>query len=304
MPSRNSSELPRKINSSNIEQGYLYYENYGFAFGLCENEELFLESSKIISLDKILNYDIRLNISIMSALKTLIPSLKFGGDELFFQTIIFVDMPENKYFPITLYYGSSGLTVGGWKDYGKFSEQLSRKINHSIFNLTNDDLQVLIIKLDKSLKEVPLSDFEGQFTHDFGTTVIGYKNGNLIYEEIEPKNVFNKDSEMELDLALAQFLTDLYSEKELNKLRIASKEDRLLIEKKTIEKNLDLIMEWIRKLNSSLAYKVIADEILFHKIKIKKKFIDEILQNTKPKNFPEKDRKKINNFRNFLRSTL
>ncbi|MFX1313884.1 MAG: hypothetical protein ACFFHD_14940, partial [Promethearchaeota archaeon] len=51
----------------------------------------------------------------VGALKTLVPSLEFGGDELLSEVGLIVNTPQGKLFTAMLYWGKSGLTIGVWQ---------------------------------------------------------------------------------------------------------------------------------------------------------------------------------------------
>ncbi len=58
---------------------------------------------KIKSFDEINNYDGIYDLYFAGSLKTLIPTLEFGGYEQFYRVWMFVKTPDGKMFPATFY---------------------------------------------------------------------------------------------------------------------------------------------------------------------------------------------------------
>jgi len=157
-------------------------ENYRFYDSLCydDEEDLFFAGS----------------------LKTLLPTLKFGGDEVLFKAWMLVKTPDNKIFPATFYYGPSGTSLGGWRSwkYGKvFSEGFTSVINSSPFDFSKVELDALVEALELALGQVPTTDFYGIYQCDDGFFMMGLKNRNPFivnlgysYEDDAIKNVLDR----------------------------------------------------------------------------------------------------------------
>lgn len=168
-----------------------------FSFGVFKNiyEKFTRDQDKLISIERLLNYDSKLDLFFGGALKSLIPDLEFGGNELLFSAWILVKTPKNQIFPITFYYGQSGTSIGGWSlDHHPHTEEealsqgLKSHVNSSPFNLSHKELEEFIEALECSLSKVPISDFEGIFIHDLGKVLMGIKSGKPFTENLKTTN--------------------------------------------------------------------------------------------------------------------
>ncbi len=122
---------------------------------------------------------IKHDLLLAGSLKTLIPDMEFGGDEMLFLALLFVMTPENQFFPAIFYYGASGTSLGGWhsEDYEVFPIEFRKLINFSPFDLDKDGLTGLIEAQIFALQKVPVSDFCGIYSHDLGHTLMGVYDG-------------------------------------------------------------------------------------------------------------------------------
>jgi len=130
-----------------------------------------------------------------ASLKTLLPTIKFGGDESLFHVWMFVKTPEGYMFPATFYYGPSGTSIGGWLLYKAekvFPPEFFSLINFSPFDLSHDELDAFVEAIELSLKMVPMTDYYGVSRGDHGYTIMGVKNGKpyltdlgWVYDEIK-----------------------------------------------------------------------------------------------------------------------
>ncbi len=140
----------------------------------------FSEHNEISNIDDLLLYDEKYDCLYGGSLKTLLPTLEFGGDENLFDVWMFIKTPEEKKFPATFYFGPSGTSFGGWKfhKYQKvFSNDFSQIINCCPFDFSEDELEGLIEALECTLKKVPVADFYGVYHHDLGNALMGVKSG-------------------------------------------------------------------------------------------------------------------------------
>lgn len=140
----------------------------------------FSEHDKIHDLDDLLLYNEKYDCLYGGALRTLLPTLEFGGDEDLFNVWMFVRTPDGKQFPATFYFGPSGTSVGGWesKEYVKiFPKDFTQIINYSPFDFSKDEREGLIEALECALKKVPVSDYYGVYHHDLGNALMGVKAG-------------------------------------------------------------------------------------------------------------------------------
>ena len=146
-------------------------------------------SGKIKNLDELLRYNRENDLILLGSLKTLVPELEFGGDEIFFNVWLFIITPDNEKFPATFYYGPSGMALGGWesKDYQNksiFPLEFRVNINSSIFDIKGDKKEDLIEAFESALKKVPISDFFGIYKHDLGYALMMVKTGTPFMIEL------------------------------------------------------------------------------------------------------------------------
>jgi len=142
---------------------------------------------KIKSLSDLNLEDTKLDYLFGGSLKTLLPSLKFGGYETLFNVWMFVKTPEAYIFPASFYYGQSGTSLGGWRiDRAKkvFPPEFFSLINFSPFDFTSDELDAFVEALELSLKMVPIADYYGIFEGDHGYTLMGAKDNKPLFMEL------------------------------------------------------------------------------------------------------------------------
>jgi hypothetical protein len=186
-----------------IEKGAVGYNRYGFVFQDYANDSDFVKfgGSKFCTFNfhrkdgmkwdtesmlKIAKYDIYL----AGCLKTLVPTLKFGGDELLFDSWVFIKTPEGRKFPGSFYYRQSGTAMGGWgvnedESYKKeFPAKFNKLINFNPFDFTKQELSNLVEAIEGALKKVPVSDYYGLYKHDLGQAIMGVKLGRPIIREL------------------------------------------------------------------------------------------------------------------------
>jgi len=145
--------------------------------------EQILQSERIKSLDDFGPKNDKGDYLFAGSLKTLLPTLEFGGYESLFDVWMFVKTPECKQFPATFYYGPSGTSLGGWMSYKDskgdyyFSGEFASIINFSPFDFSKVGRESLIEALECALRKVPASDFYGVYQHDGGNALMGVKSG-------------------------------------------------------------------------------------------------------------------------------
>ena len=198
----------------NIEKGAVGFAGYGFVFrdpfrsrvpfitvqgsskfcsvGLLLKRNLFqqnFDKNNIKEIYKYIEEENHYDLLLAGSLKTLIPTLKFGGDERLYFSWVFVRTPEGKQFPATYYYAQSGASMGGWKSYknssGKaiFPKEFESIINFSPFEFGEEGLKdleglkALVQALEHALSKVHLSNFHGVYKHEFGQTLMGVRDG-------------------------------------------------------------------------------------------------------------------------------
>ncbi len=181
----------------NLEKGAIGYQGYGFFFdesisiygssrvyGLGTSRFLIndWEMNKITEPEDLSLYgDITYDLNLIGALKTLVPDLYFDTDELLFDICMFVKTPEGKQFPATLYYGPSGLAIGGWRSY---EEEANNQffpyrsfINFCPFDFSQNNFEGLAEALEIAVNKVPISDFYAVHLRDIDYCLMGFKNG-------------------------------------------------------------------------------------------------------------------------------
>lgn len=124
-------------------------------------------------------YDDKEDLLYAGSLKTLLPTLQFGGDELLFKVWVLIKTPSDKIFPAKFYYGPSGTSLAGWRSwrYNKvFQSDFRSIINFSPFDFSKEELEALIDAFECSLRQVPVTDFYGIYHHDEGQFLMGLKN--------------------------------------------------------------------------------------------------------------------------------
>ncbi|TFG22474.1 MAG: hypothetical protein EU529_10315 [Promethearchaeota archaeon] len=162
--------------------------------------------------DNYLEYDKVYDMLLVGSVKTLVPTLEFGGHEQLFDVWMFVKTPEGRMFPATLYYGASGMSIGGWcslKSIQKFYKEVNKEftgpsdwdkdnmdetyfpkdlmdvINSSPFEFTHEEQNLFLDALEFALKKVPVSDFWGVYHHDEGSTHMGVSFGEPYMERLD-----------------------------------------------------------------------------------------------------------------------
>lgn len=200
-----------------IEEGAVGYQGFGFVFkDIDDIKEIvnFSGSSKICSLGKtkeilkdferkinvvenISEYSYLNDVMFIGSIKTLVPELKVGiryGD--LFNSWVFVKTPENRQFAVKVYYGRSGLTVGGWDPLWTYNftknekflsilpASLKSEINYSPHDLNKEEVEAFSEALELAIRKVPTSDFQGVYMHDFGNSLMGIKKGEPFVVEL------------------------------------------------------------------------------------------------------------------------
>jgi len=174
--------------------------------------EQILQLERIKSLDDFGPKDDKDDCLFAGALKTLIPTLEFGGYETLFDVWMFVKTPDGKQFPATFYYGPSGTSLGGWhsEDYKDvFPKSLAQIINFSPFDLPKNERESFIEAFELALRKIPVSDFYGVYEHDGGNALMGVRSG--VPFSIELPYEYN-NSDIEFYLEEVDFYKEKFSE--------------------------------------------------------------------------------------------
>jgi hypothetical protein len=150
------------------------------------------------------NFNEENDLLLVGSLKTLVPTLQFGGFNMF-KIWMFVKTPEDHMFPATFYWGSSGVSIGGWASYGItpfakkiiFPEDFLEIVNFTPFKFTDNERELFLDAFEFALKKVPVSDFWGLFNRDIGNSYMGVRRGEP-FNNLMPH--FERDPEAEREI--------------------------------------------------------------------------------------------------------
>ncbi|MBD3214094.1 MAG: hypothetical protein GF311_15905 [Candidatus Lokiarchaeota archaeon] len=172
------------------EEGAVGWMGYAFIF---KKTEFFFEPKERVTGSgafHITYRNIEHIIETAAKLKTLIPDIELGGDEILFDVSLFVKAPNNKKFLATFYFRKFSLGIGTlvpvgekdpnvniWSDspeknYPK--NHIWQYLNSSAFSLTEDEQNQFCRALELALAKVPKTKFKCYLSHDFGTSVIEF----------------------------------------------------------------------------------------------------------------------------------
>lgn len=232
-----------------------------------------------------MRYNPKLDLYLGGALKYLIPELKFGGYEHLFGVWILVKTPKNQIFPVTLYYEQSGTSIGGWAPnyyiFTKekvFSQQFEAILNFSPFKFSIIELEEFIEALECSLKKVPISDFEGVYTHDLGKNLMGIRSGKPFIETIgsdHPEckkkvdtwsySILGNDLAMDFFFNYIKILSDYLTSEEKEQY---PKETPDYLQKILIERSYEHLIDDAHRQKSRLAFIVLGDFVMSYGAKM------------------------------------
>lgn len=135
---------------------------------------------------------------IIGSIKTLVPNLTFGDPALqdsLFDIWMFVKTADGKMFPARLYYGQTYLAIGEWgfkrTRNSKLAIEFENLVNYEPRNLSIEEKRALVEAIELALMKVPVSDFLGIHSHDFGYTLMGIHEGKLL--QLYAKNISDLD---------------------------------------------------------------------------------------------------------------
>jgi len=185
----------------NIGQGAIGTDGYGFVFRDKDYMEKYVEvyhSSKFQSLGSMREFmemfkkdmksafksiddiDALQDVYLIGSIKTLVPTMNFGGPDVLFSVWVFIITPEGYRFPASLYYGPSRLAFGGWSeekrffdDQREFPKEFTSIINCNPFALSELELEELSEALELSLRKVPTTPFFGMHRPEYDYMLIG-----------------------------------------------------------------------------------------------------------------------------------
>ena len=202
-----------------IEKGAVGFAGYSFVFFSHNHEEIKtyfpslgskvcgigalrggyekLESSvlgyeKIHTLEDLLNYDTKYDLLLAGSLKTLVPSLRFGGYETFYRVALFGKTPDKKLVPAMFYWGVTCTSLGSWRleDLNELNNKLGNMLPSGIiitspFDFLKEEEEGFIEALTCALDKVPVSDFQGIFDDREGISKMGVQSGNPFITQID-----------------------------------------------------------------------------------------------------------------------
>ena len=143
-------------------------------------EKLYGDDYKLKSFDDFSLFRDKEDFYLFGSLKTLLPTLKFGGEQIFFQVWMLIMTPDSRIFPAKFYYGPSGTSLGAWRShqYEKaFPKGVLSFFNYSPFDFSKSELCRLVDTFEFALGRVPVSDFHGIFQKDDVFVSMGLRDG-------------------------------------------------------------------------------------------------------------------------------
>lgn len=224
----------------NIKEGIVGSNGYGFVFkdlnsnityiintnshkyceagSMREVVKIWKKVKNIRELKDLSHRDELYDLILAGSLKTLVPTLQFGGFSMF-SVWGFVKTPKDRMFPFTFYFAQSGVSIGGWASYGitpfakeiVFPENFLEIINFTPFNFTDDEKGCFLDALEFALKKTPVSDFWGVFNRDIGNSYMGIKRGkpfNKLMQHFDR----DKKAEKEIEPLLRREFVDRHDE--------------------------------------------------------------------------------------------
>ncbi len=273
----------------NIADGVIGYDGYGFLFRGFDFEVNIIRSSGFSHIHT--SYEDQ-NVALYhaGALKTLVPSLTFGGDEVLFDVWVLVKTPKGEILPLSFYFGASGLTLGASKlSLIKDSEDLPVEYRNAVncdpFELGLRDRELLTTALGRALSKVPTTDFEGVFRHDGGSTLMSLIKGVPSMEELndyELEHFYKRPNETwTYDITGCSDYRGYYNDLVDIIFDNSSSETRSENFSKVVNICIDKLMVWVRHSKSRLAYQILGKSLMFWAADVSDELKKEILENTK-----------------------
>ena len=188
----------------NFKKGAVGADGYGFVFtslkdasfigeSIQETSQLcclrdfqeFVRKAESLGSNILLNLDEEKleDIEISGTVKTLVPSVEYGGYELLFEVALIVRAPREIFFPLIFYYGASGLALGSYNSEKELS-LIGKIFNFNPFHYNELERKSLVKALCRALQKVSSSNFYGVYQHDFGNSLMAMKNGRRFTMEL------------------------------------------------------------------------------------------------------------------------
>ncbi|MFX1479949.1 MAG: hypothetical protein ACFFCI_17665 [Promethearchaeota archaeon] len=199
----------KNLSSSNPIVTEIYSHKYCEAGSMRNISKLWEKVKNFEELKEYTDFDEEKDLLLAGSLKTLVPTLQFGGFSMF-RVWMFVKTPEDYKFPATFYWGASGVSVGGWALYDItpfakeviFPEDFLEIVNFTPFKFTEEERGMFLDALEFALKKVPVSDFWGVFNRDIGNSYMGIKRGEPFHKLMEHFDIDSEEATREVESLL------------------------------------------------------------------------------------------------------
>ncbi|MFX0022368.1 MAG: hypothetical protein ACFE9S_08570 [Candidatus Hermodarchaeota archaeon] len=239
--------------------------------------------------------DIRPDLLLIGAIKTLVPNIHMPIDDLLFIVLMFVKTSDDKVFPATLYYGKTRLAIGGWnfdlvESFGIEKESLQTKyqkyFNFNPFELTLEEQKSIGEALELALRKVPVSEFEVKFRDEIGDSLLAIKEGVPIYrrildEEYWPIEILD-DGSWRFDDMFEELIENRLKPNEREKLLTSSDIfEYETLRKDIIERHYDDLVELALQQNSRFAIQVLGHFLMLYEVKMPDEFKTLVLENSR-----------------------
>lgn len=293
---------------NNFNEGAVGSNGFGFVFRDVNYEDIGLEfTSKVCNIGTMREFfeefqnkedpdifqvysDIRSDLLLIGAVKTLVPSIQLALDDLLFIVWMVVKTPDNRIFPATMYYGKTRLATGGWRR-NKLSKEVGfskykEYFNFNPFDFTIEEQSSYAEALESALQKVPISDFEVVYRDEYGEQVMVVNDGipnfrRISDEEYWPIEILGNGTwryydrfEDLIDTRLTQ------DDKESMKSSITFQEHKDL-RRGIVERCYDDLIELAYRFNSRLAFQVLGFLLMEGGVKISDGLKGLILENSR-----------------------
>ncbi|MFW9970604.1 MAG: hypothetical protein ACFFDF_10410 [Candidatus Odinarchaeota archaeon] len=238
--------------------------------------------------------DVSPDLLLIGSVKTLVPTLELGKDDLLFIVGLIVKTPYNKIFPATFYYGPTRLAIGGWnlnfiKSYGKGNNnsfQFHEYFNFNAFDFTPEEQDIFTEAFESALQKVAPSDFEVVYRDDVGDSLMAVKEGVPLYKRIRDNECWPieilDDGSWSYHDKFEDLIENLLTP--ADKARIDSGLGLLEYEalrKEVVEKYYNKLVEFARQQDSRIAFQILGYLLMDYGVNIKDETKKLILENSR-----------------------
>ena len=294
-------------NKDDFGNGLICCNGYGFVFKQYGSKERYITSigsSKLCSLGAYKNlykkfknirrihtiedlnhlseYNRKYDLFFAGAIMTLFPSLELGSEETLFDVWVFVKTPNNKFFPITFYYGPSGASIGAWNsvfiknnydiilNQTIFPNEFLSVINFSPFDFSKIELNLFIEAFLCAISKIPISDFDAYYRSDSVNFQVGIRLGEPYIIEASDHilsrtwsySILGSDDAMHLYHKYVSIINESLTPKELEKREDLNEKDK--VDKILIERNYEQLLKFACNQKTRLAFIVLGEFIMSH----------------------------------------